>query len=1001
MNKHLLAILFTGISLAALAQAPGIKWQRSYGGSAADFANDLQLTDDGGYIIAGYTYSNNGHITVNKGLADVWVLKLSVLGAIEWQRTLGGSGVDAAETIRPTPDGGYILTGTSASNNGDISGNQGSFDLLVVKLAADGAIQWQRSLGGSGYDAGRDIVQTLDGGYIVVGRTTSTNGDVTGNAGGSDFWIVKLDDTGNIQWQKCYGTVNYEDAYSVQQLEDGSYIVAGETSTIESGTGFSIKHFYIIKLTESGDAQWQRVLGGSRSDIAHIILATADGGYFVTGSSESNNGDVSGNRGLQDYWAVKLSENGTIEWQRCIGGSGGDFALDAQITEDGGYLIAGTSGSSNGDVTGALGSFDCWIVKISSSGELEWQKSYGGTDYEEARAIRFTPDGGYIMAGFTRSQNRDVSVNFGDFDVWLAKLNILPSVISGVVQRDSDFDCETDDNDFPLYRWLVRAEGEDAIYYALSDTAGHYSMPVDTGEYELSVMPAYAPGFWTVCNLPATVLVPLLDDTIHYDIYAQTFFDCSFLVVDIATDFLRRCSVNKYVINYCNHGPSPALGAYIEITLDPFMEYYFASIPLLQQNGNTVSFYIGDVPPYECGSFDLYVWLDPNCDLTELGQTHCIEAHIFPDSICIPPNSLWDGSSIVVEALCEGDSAVFVLHNTGTGAMSQQRQYIIIEDDIVLVQSTFQLDAAQTQEIGVVAQGATLHLEAQQSPGHPAGIASSGVTIEGCNGWITTSLFNQWPLNNPNPFVDIYCRDNIGAYDPNDKNAFPVGFGPQRLIEPGQDIEYMIRFQNTGTDTAFKVVIVDVLPPELDLGTLRPGAASHPYTYSVTPEGQPVFTFDNILLPDSTANLEASQGFVNFRISQQPGLPIGTEIANKALIYFDFNEPIETNYALHRIGIVFPWAPPDIVSTRPVTSPAMQVRAIPNPFDDRALLQVEGIEPGRLRLILTNSFGQVLHAEETFGTAFEFRRGVRQAGLYFFRIEREGRLVGAGKIILR
>ncbi|MEK7256435.1 MAG: T9SS type A sorting domain-containing protein, partial [Bacteroidota bacterium] len=341
---------------------------------------------------------------------------------------------------------------------------------------------------------------------------------------------------------------------------------------------------------------------------------------------------------------------------------------------------------------------------------------------------------------------------------------------------------------------------------------------------------------------------------------------------------------------------------------------------------------------------------------------------------------------------------VFTISNTGDEGMTAPLGYIIIEDQIVLMTNEFQLGAGESTTISVPAAGSTLHLEAQQSPDHPSGVASTGATVEGCGGWLSLGFFTQLPLDDPSPFVDIDCQQNVGSYDPNDKQAFPAGFTEQHLIEPEQDIEYLIRFQNIGTDTAFKVVVVDVLPPELDLTTVRPGASSHPYSYSVTPEGWLVFTFENILLPDSTTNEAASHGFIRFRVSQRPGNGWGHVIQNTALIYFDFNLPVQTNTYVHRVGQIFPWT---LVRTEPEPLAQHRLRIVPNPLTESALLQVEGIEPGKLRLILTDATGQVLRIEEAVGTAVELRRGELASGVYFFRLELDGVFISGGKLMVR
>jgi gliding motility-associated-like protein len=334
---------------------------------ANDGGGSIQQTNDGGYIVAGTSYSNDGDVSGNHGEADAWVVKLSSIGAIEWQKSLGGSGYDGSNFIQQTNDGGYILAAKSLSNDWDVSGNHGSGDCWVVKLSNIGAIEWQKSLGGSGSDGGHSIQQTNDGGYIVAGTSNSNDGDVSGNHGGLDYWVVKLTSVGAIEWQKS--------------------------------------------------------LGGSASEQSFSIELTNDGGYILSGFSESNDGDVSGNHGYIDYWVVKLSNIGTIEWQKSLGGSSAEMAFSIQQTNDGGYVVAGYSMSNDGDVSNTIGFVDSWVVKLTSIGAIEWQKSLGGLSVETANAIQQTNDGGYIVGGYSTSNDGDVSGNHGDHDYWVVKLS--------------------------------------------------------------------------------------------------------------------------------------------------------------------------------------------------------------------------------------------------------------------------------------------------------------------------------------------------------------------------------------------------------------------------------------------------------------------------------------------------------------------------------------------------------------------------------------------------
>ena len=423
----LLALCLIG-TLSFAQQAPALQWQKCLGGTNKDAANCIQLTPDGGYIMAGYTYSNNGDVTGNYGSYDAWVVKLSSTGSLQWQKALGGTSGDIAFSIQPTPDGGYIVAGTTNSNNGDVTANHGANDVWVVKLSSTGSLQWQKALGGTNDDLAYSIQPTPDGGYIVAGYTYSNNGDVTGNHGSWDAWVVKISSTGSLQWQKALGATSDDRAYSIQLTPDGGYIVAGETGSIDGsvlGTHGN-QDFWVVKLNSTGSLQWQNVYGGTYPDSAKSIQLTTDGGYIVAGSTWSTNGDVTGNQtGCYDPWVVKLTAAGVLQWQKALGGSSYDYAYSIQLTTDGGYIIVGYTNSTNIDVYGYHGGDDALVVKLSSTGSLQWHKCFGGTSDDYATSIQPTTDGGYILAGYTGSNNGNVTGNHGSYtshDAWVVKL---------------------------------------------------------------------------------------------------------------------------------------------------------------------------------------------------------------------------------------------------------------------------------------------------------------------------------------------------------------------------------------------------------------------------------------------------------------------------------------------------------------------------------------------------------------------------------------------------
>jgi hypothetical protein len=284
--------------------------------------------------------------------------------AIHRSVTFGGSDYDRCYASIPTGDGGYYLIGRTWSNNGDVTGNHGKYDIWVVKIDSALNLRWQKSFGGSSWENGFSGDLTFDGGCIVAGSTNSVNGDVQGVHGGNDFWVLKIDANGALQWQKCFGGKKDDYAASVRQTSDTGYIIAGSTTSVDGEVtdNHGLSDFWIIKLDKGGNLQWQKSFGGSKFDEASSVIQTSDGGYLVGGSTESDDGDVTGyhqgedpDHPPYDYWVVKLDESGTLKWQKCYGGSEDDQLNSITPTADGGYVAAGYSESSDGDLTGNYG----------------------------------------------------------------------------------------------------------------------------------------------------------------------------------------------------------------------------------------------------------------------------------------------------------------------------------------------------------------------------------------------------------------------------------------------------------------------------------------------------------------------------------------------------------------------------------------------------------------------------------------------------------------------
>jgi hypothetical protein len=404
-----------------------IEWKKCIGGTSFDEASSILQTTDGGYVVGGYSNSTDGDVSGNHGSADFWVVKLSSSGALQWQKCFGGTAGDYLTSIQQTSDGGYVLAGSTASNNGDVTGNHGFNDGWVVKLSNLGVLQWQKCLGGSNNEFINSIIQTTDGGFVVAGSTESNNGDVLGNNGSVDAWVVKLTSLGVVQWQNCLGGTFNETVNDIQQTTDGGYILASKTTSNNgdvSGNHSSARQdVWIVKLSSLGDLQWQKCFGGSLADEAFSIQQTTDGGYVFAGSTNSIDGNIVGNLGNYDIWVVKMSNLGVLQWQQFSGGTSGDIGRSIKQTSEGGYIVVGYTQSFDGDASGTNGSVDALVVKLSSFGATQWQKCFGGTSEDYGFTIQKTTDGGYVLAGYTISTNGDVSGNHGLKDAWVIKLS--------------------------------------------------------------------------------------------------------------------------------------------------------------------------------------------------------------------------------------------------------------------------------------------------------------------------------------------------------------------------------------------------------------------------------------------------------------------------------------------------------------------------------------------------------------------------------------------------
>lgn len=428
---------------------PIVEWNKTtYGGTKEDGFAGMQPGVNGGFVLAGSTYSNDGDIVGFKGYSDGRVILVNADGTLQWQKCLGGTGPDDLLNISNVSDG-YLAVGFTQSNDGDIPHNHGMSDAWLVKLSNLGAVIWSKAYGGSKLDEAYSAVKTTDGGYIFTGETGSVDGDANGTShGGSDMWVVKLDVSGGIQWQKKYGGSRNDQGISIKQTVDGGYIVAGNTF---SNDGDVIGHhdstdIWVVKLTDTGTISWAKDFGGTARDNAFDIHQTTDGGYIVVGNTLSDDGDIAYNHGDGDAWLLKLDATGNLLWEKTYGGSKQEITLSLLQTSDAGYLLTSFTYSNDGDVSGNHGNSDAWLLKTDSIGTIQWQKCLGGKVQDEGYRSVQVSDSEYLMAGSATSVDGDVTGYRGGSgsDAWLLKLAITDSLTSVAT-------LATNDNNIKVY----------------------------------------------------------------------------------------------------------------------------------------------------------------------------------------------------------------------------------------------------------------------------------------------------------------------------------------------------------------------------------------------------------------------------------------------------------------------------------------------------------------------------------------------------------------------
>lgn len=426
---HLLSVCFVALFFINCSEDNGnsepqgsdieVDFITTLGGSKNESAQAVIGTTDGGYAILGHAQSMDGDV-INKSNEsyDYWILKFDATNQLQWQKTYGGSDDDRGIDLIQTTDNGYAVIGKSKSNDLEVSENAGFDDFWISKLDSNGAISWEYSFGFAGSDTPYSILQTTDNGYLLSGvlDVSASNGQGDRNStlrrhAGGDYWVIKLNANGVKQWSNYYGGSFTDTAYDAIQTEDDGYIIVGSSDSddVDITNPRGSYDFWVIKISATGTLVWEKSFGGSEIDEAHAISQSTDGNYLIVGDTRSSDLDITQNNGAADLWVIKITPQGTMLWEKTLGGSDFDVGRSISKTQDNGFLISGSSRSIDGALTSNKGQNDAWIIKINSSGSLEWQKTIGGSEVDFFYDTTELNDQTIVAVGDSNSSNEDIN----------------------------------------------------------------------------------------------------------------------------------------------------------------------------------------------------------------------------------------------------------------------------------------------------------------------------------------------------------------------------------------------------------------------------------------------------------------------------------------------------------------------------------------------------------------------------------------------------------------
>jgi len=588
------------------------------------------------------------------------------------------------------------------------------------------------------------------------------------------------------------------------------------------------------------------------------------------------------------------------------------------------------------------------------------------------------------------------------------KSSIRRNRISGYVYEDLNGNCKQDPEEKGISNTVIVSQP--GLFFASTDSLGHYTLAVDSGSYTLKqVLPTsqynYIQQLCPISPAEHKVHFTSSDEIITGKDFANRIIRQPYLTVNVSSLRHRRCFPGTTTISYRNQGNAGADSVNVYLKLPEYVRLKSANVAYRQDKELNYVFCVGKLAADHSGT--IIIQDSVICGNSSIrGLTQCTKVWITPSNLNTP-SATWDHSDVELKARCQDNGFVRLgIYNTGQGSMADSSAFRILLDAQLAFQGNYQLSKGDSLILRVPANGRTVRLEADQRPGHPSKQQST-VTVEACgsnqNGTVSTGYVAQLPPDDEEPEVDIECLQIIDSFDPNDKLVSPQGVTAEKYTPTQAELDYVIRFQNTGTDVAYRVVVVDTLTEHLEISTLQVRGASHPYQFNISGKGQPVltWTFDNIQLPDSTTDQLGSNGFVHFSIRPKRDLPEKTRIENFADIFFDYNEPVRTNTTLNTIYDVPPtvvdavrleakvvYNQPTITGLEP--SVATEWKIYPSPHSGQFTVEVPSQMGKVTQLVILDAMGRPVYDHLlSHSSRHEINLSGYLSGIYFVKVQTE------------